>query len=415
MYQNKILILFLTWALNCHLAHAQSLDAKSLDLFLDRLIDNKRMVGGSLLIYKNNREIYYGDAGYANVKAQQSWSRDTLAHIYSMTKPITGAVLLSLYEDGLFRLNDPVSMYLPEFKNQRVLETAFSGVESSRSQKPVKSKREITILDLMRHTSGLTYDWQGNAVSILMQDLNVFDFDKTLKVVSEEIARLPLVFHPGERWHYGASSDIQARLAEVISGKPYQDLLQEVIFDPLNMHATSYSVSEHDKPRLSLIYDRQDSGEFIEENIALLPGFQTAPVVLTPGGHGLIGSIDDYMRFSQMLLNYGEWEGQRVLSSDTVKQMYKDQLPINLTEKEWLDDQLGFGLNVSVRVASPKNKDELFGVPGEISWNGHASTLFWVDPKNKLSVVFFTQKVPFDRGLHKDVRKHVYRALSLLK
>ncbi len=390
-------------------SHAPRFDRAPLDAFINEQFDDGHALGLSLLVYHNNREIYYGESGMADRDQNMPWHRNTLAQIYSMTKPITGVVLLSLYEDGLYELEETISKYLPEFRQMYVHRAARIASNSTK----VKAQNEIKIIDLMRHTSGLSYDWQDNETAKEMLPLNVFDPQKPLKKMSEELASLPLVFEPGTRWHYSASVDILARLAEVLTQKPWDEVVKERLLSPLEMHETKYNLHTGDTDRLGAVYEQTASGKFKKEFNTELVNSTQDPIKQTNGGHGLVSTIDDYMRFAEMLQNQGQLDGVEILKPETFALMSTSQLPEQLKEYGWLKKgELEFGLTVSVRLTMPNNHNDDFGFPGEISWSGRASTLFWVDPANKISAVFFVQKIPFDNQMHTELRKVLYQSFE---
>ncbi len=388
-------------------------DTEALDAVLTDFVDSGSVVGAAALIYSGNKEVYYGDFGLADREAGTPWARDTLVNIYSMTKPVTGVTLMSLHEDGAFDLEDPLSKFLPEYEDVKVYETM--GEDGNTLQ--VKPNRPIRIIDLMRHTAGFGYGWDDTHPGRVMREADILNPAKPLEQFSLELAALPLNFHPGEQWKYGVSVDVQARLAEVISGQPFENLLTNRVLAPLGMTETGYFVPGEDKSRLSAVYIRQDDGSLVREPDELVYGFWTEKPVQTNGGHGLVASIDDFMQFALMLQNEGELDGTRVLRSETVQLMATDHLPESVTKRDFLPykGQVGFGLDFAVRTEPPVSEDENFGVPGEFFWDGRASTLFWVDPENDLTVVFFTQVVPFDNDLHRRFRRAVYEALHLFE
>jgi CubicO group peptidase (beta-lactamase class C family) len=387
------------------------IDSISLDKHLQSIVANGQAIGVSLLIFKEGKEIFYGEAGLRDREGGVPWSREALVNIYSMTKPVTGVTLMVLFEEGLFKLDDPVSRYLPEFKNMQV----FTGMDENNQPILVPAEREITILDLMRHTSGMGYDWENNYVGEKTRELDVFSPDKSLTTLSKEIASLPLHFQPGKRWLYSPAVDIQARLAEVISGTEYEQLVTERVLKPLKMKDTGYFVAKDDKHKVTPVYiQNQDNGTFTREPDELVYGFYASPPKQKNGGHGLISTADDYMRFALMLQNEGELDGVRILKPETIALMAKDHLPEVLEDKSWLPGkgQMGFGLDFAVRIAPPVDENEAYGVTGEFFWDGRASTLFWVDPVTDLTAVFLIQKVPFDLELQKVLRAKIYQALK---
>jgi CubicO group peptidase (beta-lactamase class C family) len=241
----------------------------------------------------------------------------------------------------------------------------------------------------------------------------------TLVQMAERLGRVPLWFHPGERWSYGLSVDVQAFLVERVAGVPFERYVRERVLDPLRMRETRYHVPAGDRGRLAAMYQRSDpspgSGHAagvlsrVPDSTAL--AFNTGRWPLTPGGWGLTSTLDDYMRFARMLANGGELDGVRILRPETVRLMATDQLPASVTERSWLPSkgQVGFGVDFAVRVRPPAGAAENNGVVGEFFWDGAASTLFWVDPTNRLAAVLLVQLVPFDRvRLHKGFRDAVY-------
>ena len=390
-----------------------TIDTQVLDTVLADFVDSGMVIGVAALVYSGDKEVYYGQFGLADREAGTPWARDTLVNIYSMTKPVTGVTLMSLHEDGAFDLDDPLSSYLPEYETVEV----FDGMGDDGSPRLAKPKAPIRIIDVLRHTAGFGYDWGDSYPARAMRDAGIMNPAKPLEQFSQELAALPLYFHPGEQWKYGVSVDVQARLAEVMSGGTYENLLADRVLTPLGMTETGYFVPAEDKSRLSAIYVRQEDGSLARHPDELVYGFRTERPVQTNGGHGLVSTIDDYMRFALMLQNEGALDGVRILQSDTVELMATDQLPDSVTERDFLPSkgQVGFGIDFAVRTAPPVDEDENFGVTGEFFWDGMASTLFWVDPENDLTVVFFTQVLPFDNELHKRFRRAVYEAVGVVE
>ena len=227
-----------------------------LDTTLSKLVTEGSVVGVSALIYSDNQEIYYGDFGDADREADKSWQRDTLATIYSMTKPVAGVTLMSLYEEGLFEMDAPLSDYLPEYGGVKV----FSGVRDDGSLMLETPRRPIKVIDIFRHTACFGYGWGDDTVSALMNEAQIMDPSKPLSQFSEELAELPLYCHPGEAWKYSVAVDVQARLAEVITGKPFDQLVQERVLGPLKMTDTSYFVPSEKKSRVAAIYAKGPDG-----------------------------------------------------------------------------------------------------------------------------------------------------------
>lgn len=392
-------------------AAPQQFESSVIDSALSNMVETDSVMGVSGLVYLGDQEIYYGQFGYADKEKEREWSRDTLLAIFSMTKPVTGVTLMSLYEDGLFSLDDQLSDYLPEYANMSFID----GVNEDGSPKLSPTSRPIKVIDIFRHTSCFGYGWSGGPAARLMNDANIFDPSKPLSQFSQELSELPLFCDPGTEWKYGVSVDVQARLAEVLSGQPYEDLVKDRVLDPLGLKDTGYYVDEDHRSRIAALYLKQNDGTLkrqLDENVYSL--WPQKPIQIN-GGHGLISSIDDYMRFALMLQNEGKIDGVRILKPETLALMTQDHLPENLIARDFLPEkgQVGFGLDFAVRVAPPADESEPYGVTGEFFWDGAASTLFWVDPNTNITAVFFVQIQPFNGEIQAEFRRAVYEALGM--
>jgi CubicO group peptidase (beta-lactamase class C family) len=373
---------------------------------LKRFIDSNKTVGVSALIFEKGKEVYFNAFGYADREANVRMDRNTLVRIFSMTKPVTGVALMTLYEKGAFQLDDPLSKYLPEFTDMKV----FAGVDSSGNLILEPAKRPITVRDITRHTAGFA----GTDIPVLADLVKKADYmnpANTLSEMTKRLAALPLQFHPGDQWYYGPSVDVQACLVEKLSGKPFDQYCKEVIFDPLKMTNTRYVVAEKDRPRFAALYNRSDDGVLTRVPDERANNFNTKDWALKPGGFGLTSTLDDYMKFAQMLVHEGKSGKVQILKRETVKLMSTNQLSDTITKRLWLPSKgrVGFGIDFAVRTQPPATAAENNGVVGEFFWDGAASTMFWIDPANDLTAVLFTQLVPFDRvKLHKSFRDAVY-------
>ncbi|MFK7770375.1 MAG: serine hydrolase domain-containing protein [Mariniblastus sp.] len=372
---------------------------------LESFVESGAIKGVSAMVFEKDKEVYFKAFGMADEEAGLSMSRDTIVQIFSMTKPVTGVALMTLHEQGKFRLDDPVSKYIPSFANLKVA----TGKDDDGNLILVEPKRPMTIRDLTRHTSGLAGNHGPAWVKDLIKD-DPLKPENTLEQAVEKFSKIPLWFHPGEQWSYGPSVDIQARLVEILSRKKFDQYIQETILDPLKMKDTSYRVPPEKLGRMAGIYWRDDNtGELSRKSGE--KDFNTKPWPMTPGGWGLTATINDYMRFARMLQNEGELDGVRVLKAETVKLMATSHLSDDVKKRSWLPSkgQVGFGIDFAVRVSPPNSDDEPNGVAGEFFWDGAASTMFWVDPKNDLTAVMFVQLRPFDKiGLQKAFRNAVY-------
>ena len=381
-----------------------------IDATLKGFVDSGKVVGISALIFEKNKEVYYNAFGYANRETKVSMDRNTIVRLYSMTKPISGVALMTLYEKGAFQLDDPLSKFAPEFTNMKV----YKGVDASGKLVLEPAKRPITIRDLTRHTSGIVSATDLPGLSDLVKMTDPLNPNNTLTEMAKKLATLPLLFQPGDQWSYGPSVDVQAFLVERISGKPYDQYLKETIFEPLGMTNTRYVVAESDRKRFAGMYRKSEDGQ-----LTLVPDnentFNIKNYPLTPGGYGLTSTLDDYMKFARMLVNKGTLDKATILRPETVKLMSTNQLSDTIKQRMWLPSkgQVGFGIDFAVRLRQPASKEENSGVVGEFFWDGAASTLFWVDPVNDLTAVLFVQEMPFYGKLHKSFRDAVYGAYKL--
>jgi CubicO group peptidase (beta-lactamase class C family) len=380
-----------------------------IDGTLKSFIDSNKIAGVSALIFEKGKEVYYGAYGYADKEAAKPMDRNTVVRIYSMTKPITGTALMTLFEQGKFKLDDPLSKYAPEFANMQV----YKGVDASGKLILEPAKRPITIRDITRHTAGFAPDASLPGLGQLVRQADAMNPRNTLTEMAKKLASLPLAFHPGDQWAYGQSVDVQAYLVERISGQPFDQYLQEKIFTPLGMTHTGYVVKESDRKNFAALYNRSDDGVLTRQPDAQANSFNTANWALKPGGFGLTSTLDDYMKFAQMLVHKGRLGNVIILKPETVKLMSTSHLSDTLSQRMWLPSKgsVGFGIDFAVRTRPPANAAENNGVVGEFFWDGAASTLFWVDPVNELTAVLFTQLMPFDKvKLHKRFRDAVYGA-----
>lgn len=381
-----------------------------IDATLKRFVDSGKIVGVSALIFEKGKEVYFNSFGLADREANKPMDRNTIVRIFSMTKPVTGVALMTLFEKGAFQLDEPLAKYAPEFADMKV----YKGVDASGNLILEPAKRPITIRDITRHTAGFA-GMEIPALAKLVREADYMNPANTLSEMAKKLAGLPLAFHPGDEWSYGPSVDVQAYLVERLSGKPFDQYIKEKIFDPLKMTNTRYVVAESDRPRFAALYDRSDDKTLNRVPDERANGFNTKNWALKPGGWGLTSTLDDYMKFTQMLVNKGKLGKVRVLKPETVQLMSTNHLSDTISKRMWLPSKgrVGFGIDFAVRTQPPATKDENNGVVGEYFWDGAASTMFWVDPVNELTAVLFTQLVPFDRvKLHKSFRDAVYGELA---
>lgn len=380
------------------------IDKARIDAALKTMVDSGRAVGVSALVWQDGQERYFGTAGSADREAGKPMRRDTLVQIFSMTKPVTGVALMQLWEQGKFGLDDPLSRYLPEFADMKVID-GKGGVRPA--------ARPIVIRDILRHTAGFSYGMRDTAADAAFKSADVLGLDHDLTEFGRRLAGTPLLFDPGERWSYSAAVDVQALLVEKLSGQPFEAYVKAHILEPLGMKETAWTQPEATFPRLAAVYNKGADGKLAREASADTRRLNFDPARrLTMGGAGLVASIDDYSRFTRMLLGGGTLDGVTLLKSSTVRLMATDQLDPRVTDRWWLPGKgsVGFGFDFAVRKQQPQNAAENRGAVGEFFWDGRDSTLFWVDPVNKLTAVFFVQTFPFDGTLHHDFRQAVYGA-----
>lgn len=392
---------------SAELSEVVRIDAARIDRALAEMVANKRVAGASALIWKDGREVYFGTAGHADREAARPMRRDALVQVFSMTKPVTGVALMQLWEQGKFGLDDPLAQHLPEFAETKV----FAGLDAA--GKPIlrAPNRPILVRDILRHTAGFAYEAGESFPEREWARLDPLNPGHDLAEFGRRLARVPLLFDPGRQWRYSAAVDVQALLVERLSGVPFEAYVHRNIFDPLGMKDSGWTQPESRFARLAAVYRKAADGTLErgtdQEQRALnfTPGRK-----LTMGGAGIASTADDFMRFARMLLNEGSLDGVRILKPSTVRLMATDQLDPRVTERSWLNGKGngGFGIDFFVRTGQPRDASENRGAVGEYFWDGLASTLFWVDPANKLAAVFLVQVIPFDGTLHRDFRRAVY-------
>jgi CubicO group peptidase (beta-lactamase class C family) len=384
-----------------------TIDPARIGSTLSAMVSEGRAAGVSVLIWKDGREAYFGSAGYADREAKRPMARDAIAQIYSMTKPVTGVALMQLWEQGRFGLDDPLSRYLPAFASMQV----YTGKDGAGQPIYSAAARPITVRDIMRHTAGFAYGAGDTPAHDAYVKADPLALDHDLSEMGRRLATVPLLFDSGTRWSYSIAVDVQALLVETLSGQPFAEYARQHVLEPLGMRETAWRQPDARLPRLAAMYHVKDNALTRDsDEAARILNFRDNR--LTGGGFGLASTLDDYMRLARMLLNGGQLDGVKILKPSTVKLMSTDQLDARVTERNFLPSKgsVGFGMDFAVRVSPPQKPQENRGAVGEFFWDGAASTLFWVDPANHLAAVFFTQKMPFDGTLHRDIRKAIYGA-----
>ena len=367
-------------------------------------IEAGALPGAVLLVVREGKIAYFESLGALDPQTKAPMAKDSIFRIYSMTKPIISVAALMLVEDGRISLGDPVAKYLPEFKDVKV-GVERPGPDGKPALEVVPARRPVTVQDLMRHTSGLTYGVFGdNLVKRAYRDAKLFDGDPDNAEFSKRIAALPLMLQPGTQWEYSHATDILGRVVEVVSGKPLLQFVKERILDPLGMTDTSFYVTDaakHSRIAEPFANDRVIGvgAEFFDPRVARK--WESA-------GGGLMGTAIDYARFLQMLLEGGTFEGKRYVSPKTIAYMTSDHLggiPASFNA-----DGYGFGLGFGVRKQTGVSAQP--GTEAEYNWGGAGGTYFWVDPKEKMFVVFMMQ-APSKRVYYRNVLKAmVYGAMT---
>ena len=364
-------------------------------------VDRGKIHGLSTLLARRGKVVHFEQAGMMDKESAVPMADNAIFRIYSMTKSITCTALMTLYEKGRFQLDDPVSKYLPIFEQMKVLE----------SGKQVDAAAPITIHHLLTHTAGLTYDFlEDSPVCEIYREARLFNrANRTLEELMKELARLPLAFQPGSIWHYSLGIDVLAHLVEVLSDKPFRQVLEETIFKPLGMIDTNFFVPEHKQSRIVTMYGLPDVGE---EGMTLSrameawnSGFNEKIDVSSThpdsnqdsfarGGHGLFSTARDYCKYCQMLLNGGELNGHRILGRKTINLMFMNHLPLKLLPFKVADPpDYGYGFGLGSRVLLNVAESMKPGSVGEYGWSGVAKTYFWVDPVEEIIGILMAQSM----------------------
>lgn len=381
-----------------------------------RYIDTGRFPGTQTVIYRRGHVVHGAVQGFADVARQVPVKDDTIFRIYSMTKPITSVAFMMLVEQGRVALDEPVHAYIPSWTNLGVFQ---SGTAPAFQTRP--PSRPMLIIDLLRHTSGLTYGFQQRtAVDAAYRDDKIGEIEKagTMQSMIDGLAKIPLEFSPGEAWNYSVATDVLGYLIEKISGQPFEQFLKERIFDPLGMNDTGFFVPPAKAHRLAACYAADGKGGIALQDDPTRSSFLSPPSFVSGGG-GLCSTAADYLTFCRVLLNRGELGGVRLLGPKTLALMTSNHLPggRDLTEmsKSLFSEAnyagVGFGLGFSVTMNPSLTL--IAGSAGEFAWGGAATTTFWIDPKEDLIVIFMTQVLPSSAyPVRRELRTMIYAAIT---
>ncbi len=377
---------------------------------VQRAIDDKRIAGAVTLVARRGSVAWFKAQGMMDREVGKPMRTDAIFRICSMSKPITSLAVMMLYEEGAFLLDDPVSKYIPEFRNPKVLVKPPSGPSYT-----VPASKEITIRNLLTHTSGITYTWNP-MLGQMYKDAKVADgliqYDGTIGESVKHLAALPLLFNPGERFEYSLGVDVLGYLVEVVSGKTFDEFVRTRIFEPLGMKDTSFFVPDGKVDRVATAYTwyaGKGLSRFPDTPIVEGPFSYSAdypyhgPKKLYSGGAGLCSTAEDYARFCQLMLDNGKLGITRLISRKTVELMTHDQLGKAGPDQAF---GLGFGIN---GVKGPMAE---LGSPGEYNWGGFYYTSFVIDPKEQMITIFMAQMHPDSgRGLQNLFHTLAYQAI----
>ena len=406
----------------------ESYNFSSLSKFLNKEISKERYPGFLTLIKKDGKLIYQSVLGFSDVEDKTPLKRDSLFRIYSMTKPVTGVALMIAVDQGLLKLSDPVSKYIPEFKDTKVL---------LKNNETESLKRDITLLDLATHTSGLAYSFsiKGElqdiylkekiypyyALDTLNDDIKPEKFYKNICSFSKKVASVPLAHQPGEKWTYSIGMDILGCVIEKASNMTFGEFLKSNLFDPLNMKDTFFKVPEEKRQRMTNLYAHHNAfkafsielPEYLKgkkPKLYLVDSLENSlyykDITVEDGGSGLVSTADDYLNFADMLLNKGVFNGKKILSSESYKVLISNQLNENNSRFS------GFGMGITLGIALDSKKIRLRRGDNSFFWGGAAKTKFWVDPENNLTVVHMTQLIGTPRDLTNKIDKLIYKEIK---
>lgn len=368
-------------------------------------VDEGNLAGIVSALIRDGKLVHLDAHGYQDVENQIPVTEDTIFRIFSMTKPVTGVALMMLVEEGKLTLDDAVSRHIPELANLQV------AIEDGPGGFPVTepAHHEMTVRELMSHTGGLTYGmFSRSQVDSMYVSANILDGNGTLKDMIDKLARIPLRQQPGTLWHYSVSVDVQGYLVEVLSGQTFEEFLQERLFTPLGMVDTGFGVPDDKRDRFAKMYQSTPDG--LQAPGDALGGDYPAQATFFGGGGGLVSTIGDYMKFTQMLANGGELDGVRILSPESVETMRTNQLPAGMAEIPGYPGNQ-FGVDFAI-VADPARNNGMS--EGSYWWWGIGGTWFWIDPVENLTFIGMIQNrnLMYARQLQAISKELVYGAIT---
>jgi CubicO group peptidase (beta-lactamase class C family) len=375
-----------------------------------KYVDEKELSGIYVMVARNGKVVYQTAVGHADIATKRPYGPDTIVRLASMTKPIAATALMILYEEGRFRLSEPVSKYIPELKGMKVFK------EMGPDGKPVlvDAKHEFTIEETLNFSAGFSGYGAPAPVMKMWADAKLNDRETTLADMVRKMGKLPLAHQPGEGWLYGNANDVQLRLVEVLSGMTADKFLQERLFAPLGMVDTTFNVPADKQNRVATIY-RIDPEKGLTPGAGTPLGDAKGPTKFFSGAGGLYSTAQDYIRYALMLSNGGEFEGKRILSRKTIELMATNHAPpghpiIGDNNSATSEITRGYGYGFGVRTT--QTKSAVVGSVGEFFWSGAFSTTFWVDPKEKIVGLEVTQRTPTTLPIGPDLHALIYSAFT---
>jgi CubicO group peptidase (beta-lactamase class C family) len=385
---------------------------KLLDVALQQTVDRKQFAGVVTMLARHGKLVVQKTYGLRDIVAKREMQKDSIFKIFSMTKPITGAAMMILYEEGKWKPSDPIAKYIPQFADLKV----YAGKDKHGKIKLVAPTHPPTMGELMSHTAGFAYGFTGDAIDNLYTKASIFQV-RSLEEFITKLATLPLAYQPGQAWRYSVAVDVQGYLVERLSGKSLPKFVREKILVPLGMSDTDFLVPQAKRSRLATIYKPDPT----QTSLIAVPDDRDASELqgMPSGGGGMYSTAGDYLRFAQMLLNGGVLDGERVLSPSTVALMRGNHLPERLLTGKYgigpyfMQPGLGFGYDVAV-IEDPVKVGSTAG-KGSYLWNGLAGTWFWIDPTNDLVFVGMVQRLASEPGMpdmENLSRALVYQALT---
>jgi CubicO group peptidase (beta-lactamase class C family) len=394
-----------------------------IDRLMEGYVESDRLPGALGMIARQGKVAYLRTWGMRDRETGTPMTPDTIFRIYSMSKPITSVAVMILFEEGHFRLKDPIGRFIPELADLEVMQESKDPETGGTTVTTFKSKRQITIQDLLRHTAGLTYGIFGNTtVDRMYREAEIMRRDETLAEMVARLGELPLLYEPGTTWHYSVADDVLGRLVEVVSGMPFDEFLEKRLFGPLGMTDSGFWVPPAKQGRFAQLYS-PDGTEYNEEAFLRRAGDPHVVVPSDPraserylskpkffsGGGGMVSTASDYMRFCLMMLNGGELDGTRILSRKTVELITAD----HLSGLAMPTPRPGYTFGLGFAVAEDRGIIAALGSEGEYNWGGAAGTRFWIDPREQLVGVFMVQIIPHLKLRYGEEFRHLsYQAIA---